>query len=136
MKCFIYNKLIFIAILILEMRKQADSLKCYQCSTTYNPECLTNNLNKRYLKECNSSCSTVTPVCRLLSQVQYFTDDRDVMILRECAYVYLEPLKCEQSKFSSLHFSSSCECNEDGCNAANTLHIDLFLYIMVIWAIK
>uniref|UniRef100_A0A2H1VN24 SFRICE_000236 n=1 Tax=Spodoptera frugiperda TaxID=7108 RepID=A0A2H1VN24_SPOFR len=73
-----------------------------------NRGCFTYNLNPAHLKDCSEHKGR--PVCRSLSQINYFTPGQDVTMIRECAYVYTEPLKCEQSKFSNIHYSRVCEC--------------------------
>lgn len=121
MKCYLHScTLVVIFILLIVMCKQVVSLKCYQCSTLKHAGCFSYALNKDYLKECPKTRggSKLNPICRAITQMQFFTPDQDLVVMRECAYVYREPLKCEKSKFSMIHISESCECDQEGCNAA------------------
>lgn len=121
MKCYLHSCiLLVIFILLIVMRKQVVSLKCYQCSTLKHAGCFSYALNKEYLKDCPNTRrgSKLMPICRAISQMQFFTPDQDLVVLRECAYVYKEPFKCEKSKFSMIHVSESCECDQEGCNSA------------------
>lgn len=118
MKCYPYNYALPVYVLLIVMFKQVESIKCYQCFTTEDQGCYSHNLKKAYLKDCAISTSRGRPVCRVLSQVNFFTPEQDVTILRECAYIYKEPLSCEKSSFSTLHYSQSCECGQDECNGA------------------
>lgn len=118
MKCYPYNYALSMYVLLIVMIKQVDGIKCYQCFTSEDQGCYSHNLKKEYLKNCVNSSRGQKPVCRLLSQVNFFTDEQDVTILRECAYIYKEPLTCEKSSFSALHYSQSCECGQDECNRA------------------
>lgn len=120
MKCYSTNIIVSVTFLFTVMCK-VTCLKCYQCSSIENRGCFTYNLNSAHLKDCSEHKGR--PVCRSLSQINYFTPGQDVTMIRECAYVYTEPLKCEQSKFSNIHYSRVCECKSDGCNyAADVKH--------------
>lgn len=90
-------------------------LQCYQCTTMTTRSCFTYNLKKEHLRECENR--TVRPVCRIITQVQFFTPEQEITIIRECAYQYNE-LGCVRSKFSDVHYSLACECDQDGCNRA------------------
>lgn len=125
-------------IMFITMTRTTLSIKCYQCTTMNTRECLPYNLNEKYLKDCANRTEGLTPVCRSLSQVQFFTPSREFVIIRECAYVYTPPLKCEQSKMSSLHYSSSCECGDDGCNSSSKVYsgftfnfVTLCIYLVI-----
>lgn len=91
------------------------NLECYQCSNLYDRGCYNYNLDIEHLKTCEEK-NGAKPVCRLLTQLQYFTPSQEITLIRECAYIYTYPLQCVQSKFSRIHYSVSCECDEDGCN--------------------
>lgn len=101
-------------VLFLLVWRRVEGLKCYQCSSMNDDGCFNYNLEERYLKECGRSKGE--PVCRVLSQLQFFTPNQDVAVIRECAYVYTRPLGCVQSRFSNMHYSLACECSADGCN--------------------
>lgn len=120
-----------ILLILLVMYKGASCLKCFQCSTTSNKGCWPQNLNNSYLQECITISNRPIPICRVLSQAHYFTLSQDIIIIRECAYVYERPLRCIQSKFSGLHYSLSCDCEEDACNKARP-RLDL----SVVWLIS
>lgn len=120
MRWFSTNKILTI-IVFLSLMCEVICIKCYQCSSTTSRGCFKYNLNNAHLKECKSDRGV--PVCRSLSQVNYFLPGQDVYVLRECAYVYEEPLKCVQSKFSKIHYSQVCECKADGCNSAINVKI-------------
>lgn len=137
MKCFRHKYVLPMLLLFLTF-KRAVSLKCYQCSSTTNPGCFTYDLKRRYLMDCpsRSANSDQRPICRHLSQVQFFTADQEVTVVRECAYVYTEPLKCNQSKFSSMHYSLSCECDYDGCNRAPSRRTHWKIIVLaVLWVL-
>lgn len=116
MKCYSIDITLAI-IVLLSVMCEVTCIKCYQCSSTHNRGCFKYNLNSAHLKDCKND-SRGPPVCRTLSQINYFTPGQDVTVIRECAYVHSEPLRCKQSKFSNIHYSHVCECNEDGCNSA------------------
>lgn len=129
-------------IIIINCCRMVSSIKCYQCSSIKDRDCFNYNLNTSYLKECNVHVAYIHPaVCRSLSQFNYFTPTQDVVVLRECAHIYSEPLQCTQSKFSNIHYSMNCECNEDGCNIANdgrrsrktVLIVVTMLYFTIKW---
>lgn len=108
-------------IVLFSVMCQVVCLKCYQCSSLTSRGCFEYNLNKAHLKDCKEDSGR--PVCRSLSQVNYFLSSQDVNVLRECAYVYENPLKCDQSKFSNVHYSHVCECNADGCNTTSNVKL-------------
>ena len=116
MRWFSTNKILTF-IVLLSLMCEVVCIKCYQCSSATSRGCFKYNLNSAHLKECKDDRGVV-PICRSLSQVNYFLPGQDVNILRECAYVYEEPLTCVQSKFSKIHYSQVCECKSDGCNPA------------------
>lgn len=120
MKCYAFDKTLLVIVLLSVMCEVA-CIKCYQCSSTHNRGCFKYNLNSAHLKDCKND-SRGPPICRSLSQINYFTPGQDVTVVRECAYVYTSPLKCTQSKFSNVHYSYVCECNGDGCNSAIIMH--------------
>lgn len=111
---------IIILMIIFQCTRETCGLKCYQCWTNLNAGCFSHNLNNKYLQSCKND-TLVPPICRTISQVQYFTIPPEVNIIRECAYNYLHPLTCTQSKFSDLHYSKVCDCEEDGCNEASLI---------------
>lgn len=127
---------LYTVVILLVMCKEITGLKCYQCSSLFNRGCLY-DVKSAYLKECQNKTAG-TPVCRLLTQLQYFTPSQEVVVVRECAYTYMKPLECVQSKFGNIHYSLSCECESDGCNKTVCLQqswallIVLTLYVMVI----
>lgn len=120
MRCFSADKILTFIVLFSVMCEVV-CIKCYQCSSLTNRGCFKYNLNNVYLKDCKVDRGA--PVCRSLSQVNYFLPGQDVNIVRECAYMYEEPLKCVQSKFSNIHYSHVCECNTDGCNSATIVKL-------------
>lgn len=120
-----------LVLIILIKSRVIWMLKCYQCTTTVNRGCFSYNLDIKHLKECVNK-SEQSPVCRLISQVQLFTPDNDISIIRECAYKH-EPLEnCELSKFNNIHYSLSCECNNDGCNEANRPQISYIILVIAV----
>lgn len=134
MKCYSNNAtLLFLFLILSSVMCKVLCIKCYQCSSTYQRGCFKYNLNNDYLKECKN-VGRVPPVCRSLSQINYFTAGQDVTVLRECAYVYNTPLQCVQSKFSAIHFSYVCECDTDGCNSAINVrqHFKILVYALAL----
>lgn len=131
MSCLFY---LMVIVLVMAILSGAEGIRCYQCSTTHDRGCYSFNLNNKYLRECMNG-SGAEPVCRLISQVQFFTPDNDVSIVRECAYVHTDRANCELSKFSNVHYSLSCECVKDGCNESNKTRIsDMLLFMTAIWS--
>ncbi|KAJ2954021.1 hypothetical protein O0L34_g2233 [Tuta absoluta] len=118
----VIRALMCLTVIICGLFKHAHGLKCYQCSTIKNPHgCYPYDLKKEYLADCPER--GVRPMCRTISQVQYFTPDQEVTVVRECAYIHADQDDCELSRFSTMHYSQSCECSEDGCNNASRLGI-------------
>lgn len=120
--------------------RQITCIKCYQCSSLQNHACFVYNLYGGYLTECkNVTKFGSRPVCRSISQINYFTERQDVTVIRECAYLYKLPLDCTQSKFSIVHYSLVCECDQDGCNQAyhvTSYHKMLIFIILLFYIIK
>lgn len=135
MSCVVDLMVLVSIVLVIAMLGGTEGISCYQCSTTYDRGCYSFNLNNKYLRECKNG-SGAEPVCRLISQVQFFTPDNDVSIIRECAYVHTDRANCELSKFSNVHYSLSCECVKDGCNISNRARIsDVLLFMTAIWSL-
>ncbi|XP_028033679.1 uncharacterized protein LOC114245632 [Bombyx mandarina] len=133
-----YFQLTTLYLIVLSYNKPVSCLKCYQCSSLTDRGCYKYNLKQNHLKNCeNNTKSHQAPVCRSLMQINYFTLEQDLVVIRECAYIYKQPLGCEQSKFSNIHYSLVCECNEDGCNKGSNLSEEpkllllMFLYKMM-----
>lgn len=112
--------LIFLCIVLLSVIWKVQCIKCYQCSSIRHRGCFKYNLDTSHLKECGN-VSGIPAVCRSLSQINYFTPGQDVVVVRECAYVYNLPLTCFQSKFNNIHYSYVCECTADGCNTTSSV---------------
>lgn len=119
-----------LTVFLLLSCKETSSLRCYQCVSSRDKGCWKYNLNSTHLQDCPTSSGMPNPVCRVLSQIHYFTTSQDVTQIRECAHIYELPLRCTQSKFSSLHYSLSCECDEDGCNKASNSHITVAVIVL------
>lgn len=120
-------------VLILLACKRVVGLKCYQCSTLTDRGCFNYNLDEKHLKSCEEK-GGVEPVCRALSQVQFFMPHTEVVLIRECAYIYIQPLKCVQSQ-NKAHHSISCECSEDGCNRALRVNYTLLLWFISLFIV-
>lgn len=125
-----------ITFILSTMCIETVSINCYQCQSNIHSGCFSYNLDTKYLSSCPTRTKTSPVFCRSISQVQYFTPTPEAIIIRECAYQYLEPLTCMLSKFSDLHYSKVCECDVDGCNSSHkvlsSFPIILLLLILLI----
>lgn len=125
---------LLIIIIILTIIKSVFTIKCYQCWSNIHRGCFSYDLMEKYLKPCSNDTFN-NPVCRTISQVQYFTPKPDVTIVRECANLQLKPLTCTQSRFSEIHFSQVCECDMDGCNGAVSIKcINIIIIISLMFS--
>lgn len=116
-----------ISVIIAITIKTVYSLKCYQCTSMNNRDCVY-NVNLSYLRPCEI-IEDMNPVCRFIYQVQLFTETNDVTVVRECAYVYTKPLRCGVSHLATVHHSQWCECDTDACNFATKL--DTFMLLCI-----
>ncbi|KAB0792892.1 hypothetical protein PPYR_12512 [Photinus pyralis] len=100
-----------------------DGIKCFQCNSTENEECLTlstTDLDSPFYQECEPTNDAVKPFCK---KTKYFMNYPYSIfrITRECGRVFFKD-DDEGCKYADvLKAEKVCQCFSDGCNtSANT----------------
>ncbi|XP_014283042.1 uncharacterized protein [Halyomorpha halys] len=107
------------------------AIYCFQCNSLYNPECENiqpNDTSSEHYKLCNPDEAVGREIfCRKLVQTIY---DREgmVRVIRTCGW---EMHKRDCYVVSNKgHQDVSCQCFQDGCNAANPSHSKPILFLL------
>lgn len=104
------HKQVYTIILGALYVKHALGIKCYQCNSENDAQCVT--VDSRYLKECDPDREQV---CRKVLQVVYFTSEPHSTTIRSCGYNYNE-MTCEYAPFGKSAKQTVCDCHKDECN--------------------
>ncbi|XP_045476289.1 uncharacterized protein LOC123681948 [Harmonia axyridis] len=109
------------------------ALKCFQCNSFDNPECLTlnsNDTNSAHYKECPKSKNAT--FCRKIYQ-QIDNEEQTERVRRSCGWIVHNEAKdhCWRSD-TDFKKERNCQCFDDACNSSSRPEYMLHAYLFAV----
>ncbi|KAF5300640.1 hypothetical protein FQA39_LY11101 [Lamprigera yunnana] len=138
----------FICLMLASLMAIGEAVRCFQCSSGQDPEgednCGAYNKFDKHAHvavECNSDEShTPGSFCMKVTQqgpLGFIWDRRWRQVIRRCASVAEAGVTgvCNWGVYENGVFWEECYCIEDECNAANTLHLNIGIYVSLLFIV-